>query len=146
MADAVGPSRTEHGILRMQTTPLRRGCFVGGKLLYYSYMFSPHSKLNKLFRVFFPQQNPEVVKRVYNIPDSIKLEVELTPDGWFVAEAPDFPGLYTQARSQQELLDMVNDAVLCYFDVPRFKADFLFDQINVEGLGVIQYKANLQTA
>jgi len=109
-------------------------------------MITPHSKLNRLFRAVYPQENPVAIKRAYNIPDTIKLEVELTQDGWFVAEAPEYPGLFTQARSQQELLDMVNDAVLTYFGVPKRKADFIYDQINVESLGTIQYKAKLQTA
>ena len=108
-------------------------------------MLTPYSKINRVFRAIYPQQNPAAIKSAYNIPDTIHLEVELTPDGWFIAESPDYPGLFTQARSQQELLDMVNDAVLTYFDVPKRKADYIYDQISLEGLGTIRYQAKLQT-
>lgn len=67
-----------------------------------------NSSLNKLCRSFFPQTDPTAIKRAYNIPEAIRLNVELTEDGWFIAEAPEYSGLFTQARSQQELLDMVN--------------------------------------
>ncbi|OGE81290.1 MAG: hypothetical protein A3H72_00455 [Candidatus Doudnabacteria bacterium RIFCSPLOWO2_02_FULL_48_8] len=87
-----------------------------------------------------------VIKRAYNIPETIQLDIEITKDGWFVAEIKNYPGLFTQARSQQELLDMVNDAVLTYFGVPKYKADYVFDQLNVDGLGVIKYQAKLKTA
>ena len=57
---------------------------------------------------------------------------------------PDQPGLVTEANSRQGLLEMVNDALLTYYDVPRRKADIVYDRLNV-GNEVIQYQGQLQT-
>lgn len=65
------------------------------------------------------------------------------PDGWFCASSPDLPGLVTQARSQKELVEMVNDAVLCYFDVPRREADIIYDKI-IFGGQTVSYDGELQ--
>lgn len=96
--------------------------------------------LNKIFRLFRPQINPELIREKYNIPQNIKLNIELTKDGWFVAASPDLPGLIAQARNAKELLEMVNDAILTYFDVPKKESDFVFDTINIAGHGTISYK------
>ncbi|MCX6784718.1 MAG: type II toxin-antitoxin system HicB family antitoxin [Candidatus Komeilibacteria bacterium] len=101
--------------------------------------------INKLYRFIFPQAHPADIKRKYNLPDSITLNVELTKDNWFVAESPDVPGLFTQARSQEELLDMVNDAVLTYYNVPKREADYVYDRLNI-GDQVVRYHAQLKTA
>jgi predicted RNase H-like HicB family nuclease len=100
--------------------------------------------LEKLFRVVHPAQNPDEIKRRYNLPNSISLNVRLE-DGWFIVSSPELPGLVTQARSRDELVTMVNDAVLTYFDVPRREADMVYDRL-VDNTGqLIQYQAKLQT-
>ncbi|MEK6953093.1 MAG: type II toxin-antitoxin system HicB family antitoxin, partial [Nanoarchaeota archaeon] len=66
----------------------------------------------------FKKENPRAVKTKYNIPKTIKLSTEITPDGWFLVTSPELPGLITQARTAKELLEMVNDAILTYYDVP----------------------------
>ena len=44
-----------------------------------------------------------------------------TSDGFF-AEVKELPHCHTQAKTFHELVEMVNDAVLTYFDVPeRYK-------------------------
>lgn len=101
--------------------------------------------INKFFRFFFPQAHPADIKRKYKLPESISLNIELTKDNWYVAESPDIPGLFTQARSQEELLNMVNDAVLTYFDVPKREADYVYDQLQI-GDEVVRYQAQLKTA
>ncbi|MEK7651938.1 MAG: type II toxin-antitoxin system HicB family antitoxin [Patescibacteria group bacterium] len=73
------------------------------------------------------------------------LQIRLTKDGWFVASVPELPGLITQAQTQHELLDMVNDAVLTYFDVPKRQADIIYDQLNIQGVPAVQYEAQLRT-
>ncbi len=100
--------------------------------------------INKLFRFFFPQAKLADIKRKYNLPNSISLNIEITKDNWYLAESPDIPGLFTQARSQEELLNMVNDAVLTYFNVPKREADFVYDKLQI-GDEVVRYHAQLQT-
>ena len=92
----------------------------------------------------YPHKNSAAVKREYGLPESLNLQVRLTSDGWFVVQSPDLPGLITQAQNQEELIEMVNDAVLSYFDVPRREADIVYDQFTL-GDQIIQYKGKLQT-
>ncbi|OGF22690.1 hypothetical protein A2Y83_03125 [Candidatus Falkowbacteria bacterium RBG_13_39_14] len=99
----------------------------------------------KIYRYFYPHQNPLKIKEKYNIPSNIRLNIRLTKEGWLIASSPDLPGLVTEARNGKELLDMVNDAVLTYFDVPRKEADIVFNSINVEGHGSISYNEKYQT-
>ncbi len=98
----------------------------------------------KAFRAIFPHQNPTLLKRKYGIPDTIHLNVRLTQDGWFVVTSPELPGLVTQAKNQDKLIEMVNDAVLSYFDVPKKEADIVYDQFNI-GNQTIQYSGQLIT-
>jgi hypothetical protein len=100
--------------------------------------------LEKAFRAIFPHENPAQVKREYNLPESINFSLRVTPDGWFVVTMPDHPGLVTQANNHQGLMEMVNDAVLTYYDVPKRKADIVYDRLNV-GDTMIQYQGQLQT-
>ncbi len=102
------------------------------------------SKLShRLFRSFFPHKPVGELLQKYHIPSNVRLHIELTPDGWFCASSPDLPGLITQAASQQELLEMINDAVLTYFDVPRREADIIFDKI-ILGHQEIKYEGSLE--
>lgn len=102
--------------------------------------------LHTIYRFFIPQQNPIDVKRKYGIPDKLEWSIEITPDGWFVAECKNLPGIYTQAQSKKELLDMVNDAVLTYFSVPKRESDYIFNEFRLANDEVIRYEAELQTA
>ncbi|MEK7496849.1 MAG: hypothetical protein AAB657_03000 [Patescibacteria group bacterium] len=97
-----------------------------------------------IFRAVYPHQDPVSIKREYGLPNQINLQVQISADGWFVVTSPDLPGLVTQARSQSELIEMVNDAVLTYFDVPKTKADIVYDQFNLGG-ELVQYQGQLQT-
>ena len=99
---------------------------------------------NKIFRLIYPHKNPIAVKREYGIPDVLNMKVRISPDGWFIVSSPDLPGLITQARDHQELIEMINDAVLTYFDVPRREADIVYNKVNI-GNQVIEYRAKLQT-
>lgn len=99
---------------------------------------------DKIFRLFFPSQNPLEIKQEYKLPESINFSLRLTPDGWFVLTMPDHPGLITEANSHQGLLEMMNDAVLSYYDVPKRKADIVYDHMNI-GDTTIQYQGQLQT-
>lgn len=94
--------------------------------------------LNPFF--FSKKESPQVVKAKYNIPDKIKLSIEITRDGWFLVTSPELPGFVTQARNAKELLEMVNDGILTYFDVPKREAKEIFDVINIDGHGTIMSK------
>lgn len=98
----------------------------------------------KVFRTIFPQEKPAQIKREYHLPESINFSLKVNPDGWFVVTMPDHPGLITQANSHESLMEMVNDAILTYYDVPKRKADIVYDSLNV-GNTVVQYQGQLQT-
>lgn len=100
---------------------------------------------HKLFRMIFPAMAPEIIKRKYNIPDNLRLHIELTQDGWYIADSPELPGLFTQARTREELLHMINDAILTYFDVPKREADYVYNELKI-GNEIVCYQAQLRTA
>jgi predicted RNase H-like HicB family nuclease len=98
-----------------------------------------------LYRLFVPQRQPGEIKRKYGIPDQLDWEIELTNDGWFVAQCKQQTGIMTQARSKKELLAMMNDAVLTYYGVPWRESDFVFNKLRLAD-EVICYEAQTQTA
>ena len=51
-------------------------------------------------------------------PATINVKVERSRDGGFVARINTFAGCITQADSFSELIEMVNDAIRTYFEVP----------------------------
>ncbi len=101
--------------------------------------------LDKFYRLVVPGKDPASIKREFGLPEKIDLRFRVTDDGWFVVVSPDLPGLVTQAQSQQELIEMVNDAVLTYFDVPKSAGDMVYNRIKL-GDKVIEYEGQLQTA
>ncbi len=105
--------------------------------------------INKVFRLFFPELPPEEIKKKYNIPDKFHLKIRMTNDGYFVLTCEELPGLVTEANGGKELLEMFNDAVLTYYDVPKRECDIVHNQMNINGYGnfVLEAKANkiLQT-
>lgn len=100
--------------------------------------------LHKIYRFVFPAEDTASVKREFGLPDKLNLTFKLTKDGWFVVTSPDLPGFITQAKDHQELVEMINDAVLTYFDVPKKSADIIYDRINI-GDQEITYQAVMQT-
>jgi len=96
--------------------------------------------LNRIYRFFCPAKNPEIVRHDYGIPEKIEFKFELRPDGWLVLTSEQLPGLITEGRDPQELLEMFNDAVLTYFDVPKSESDIVFPSINLTGIGEVSYK------
>lgn len=98
----------------------------------------------KAFRAIFPHENPEAIKREYKMPESINFLLRPTKNGWFVVTMPDHPGLITEANTHQGLLEMVNDALLTYYDVPKRKADIIYDRLNISDT-VVQFQGQLQT-
>lgn len=91
--------------------------------------------MDKIFRLFFPAQSPEEIKRQYNIPDQFNVHIRFTNDGYFVLTCEELPGLITEAKDGKELVRMFNDAVLSYYDVPRKIGDIVHNQMHVDGYG-----------
>ena len=100
--------------------------------------------LHKLYRFIFPAEEASLVKRQFGLPDTLNLTFKLTQDGWFVVTSPELPGFITQAKDYKELIEMINDAVLTYFDVPKRTVDIVYDRINI-GNTEVTYQAVLQT-
>lgn len=94
-----------------------------------------------MFKFLFNKKKTSAeIKREYGIPDKINLSIEITSDGWFLVTSPELPGLTTQARNAKELIVMVNDAILTYFDVPKREAKEIFNVISIDGHGTILSK------
>ena len=92
-----------------------------------------------LLRLFFPQKDPNYIKQAYNIPDKIDWDIQLNRQG-LVATSKSLPGLVTNANNPEELLEMMNDAVLEYFNVSKFESDYVFDCLNLVGQGTVRLK------
>lgn len=92
---------------------------------------------NSIFRFFFPHKSFDYIYQKYDIPRSLTFNFEIKSDGWFVATSPDMPGLITEAKNPQKLLVMLNDAILTYYDVPRREADFIHDNLKIDGYGTV---------
>jgi predicted RNase H-like HicB family nuclease len=52
-------------------------------------------------------------------PPKVEVSVQRSADGGFVAAVTSMPGVFTQANTLSELLDMVNDAIRCSLKVPQ---------------------------
>jgi predicted RNase H-like HicB family nuclease len=93
--------------------------------------------MNSLYKAichwFVPPMDKVEIRRRYGLPETLNLSFRVTPDGWFAVSSPDLPGFVTQARSREELLAALNDAVLTYFDVPQRCGDVVYDQLNIGG-------------
>ncbi|OGH64930.1 MAG: hypothetical protein A2821_00435 [Candidatus Magasanikbacteria bacterium RIFCSPHIGHO2_01_FULL_41_23] len=63
----------------------------------------------------------------YKLPEFFLFQIEKTPEGWFVATSTDLPGLITEGKDKQELLYMIEDALLTYFDVPNNHIESKFE-------------------
>lgn len=100
---------------------------------------------NKLFRSVFPARNPADIAREYKIPSQIRFKFQ-TKDGWIIATSENLPGFITEARNPQELLEMINDGILTYFDVPRRVGDVVHNQMTLDGYGTVSLEKHLQPA
>lgn len=53
------------------------------------------------------------------LPRNIAVEIHRADEGGFWARVKNVPGCVTQAENFLELVEMINDAVFTYFEVPR---------------------------
>lgn len=95
---------------------------------------------NQIYRVFNPAKSPDEIRSTYGIPEKIDFHFELHRDGYMVLTADQLPGLVTEGKDSKELLEMFNDAVLTYYDVPKKEADFVFPALDLSGIGTVSYK------
>ena len=58
-------------------------------------------------------------------PRHITVKVERSADGGFYVQVKSFPGCVTQADSLSELIEMLNDAVRVYFEIPKAYLPFM---------------------
>jgi hypothetical protein len=96
--------------------------------------------LNILYRQLYPAKTPDEIRRDYGIPDKIDFKIEFCMDGWMILTSEQLPGLITEGRDPKNLLEMFNDAVLTYYDVPKKDADIVFPKILLSGIGTVSYK------
>jgi len=102
--------------------------------------------LDKLFRSLYPAHHPVDIVRQYHIPPQIRFKFQ-SKNGWIIATSDNLPGFITEARNPQELLEMINDGILTYFDVPRRVGDVVHDQMTIDGYGTVSVKnKHLQVA
>lgn len=67
-----------------------------------------------------PKKQRLEIKRLRGLfPKSITVSIERSADGGFYAEVKTFPGCVTEADTFSELIEMVNDAVKTYFEIPK---------------------------
>ena len=62
------------------------------------------------------------LKDKYRLPDSIKVQLIKSKEGGYTVILPEYSGLVTYAEDVSELISVVNDAVLTYFEVPTKEA------------------------
>lgn len=98
----------------------------------------------KLFRALFPSHHPADIIREYHIPSQIRFDFQ-SKDGWIIATSDDLPGFVTEARNPKELLEMINDGILTYFDVPRRVGDVVHNQMTIDGHGTVSLGMRPQT-
>lgn len=75
------------------------------------------------------QLSQEDIKAIHRFrslfPSELEVRVRRSEDGGFFAEILTFPNVITEADTFSELIDMVNDAVLTYFEVPNQYVSFV---------------------
>jgi hypothetical protein len=101
---------------------------------------------NKIFRLFIPAESPAILKKRYDIPEALNMKIRFTKDGYFVLTCDELPGLITEAKNGKQLIEMLNDAVLTYFDVPKIEGDVVYNQLNIDGYGTFMIQQDSKIA
>lgn len=74
---------------------------------------------------FSREEQKEIYKLRSLFPKEIAVKIHRSEDGGFIAEVSTFPGVITEADTFSELIEMVNDAVRTYFEVPKKYISFV---------------------
>ncbi|PIS14256.1 hypothetical protein COT64_03620 [Candidatus Shapirobacteria bacterium CG09_land_8_20_14_0_10_39_12] len=70
----------------------------------------------------------QAIHKKYNLPSSIKVFLKKSKKG-FIVVLPEYSGAISYVENLNELVDVVNDLILTYFQVPRkeaIKANFIY--------------------
>lgn len=59
------------------------------------------------------------------LPEKIAVRVHRSQDGGFSAEVVSYSGVFTQGDTFSELIEMINDAVYTYFEIPKNVISFM---------------------
>ncbi len=86
-----------------------------------------YTKALELFIEFAQFVYYGLLRAEYNfpLPRSIKFDTEIDKKAQtLLISSPEYPGLYTVTplKGEQHTIDLVNDAIFTYFDVPRYLA------------------------
>jgi len=65
------------------------------------------------------KQIKEISKFISLFPKEISVHAAPSEDGGFYADILTFPGCHTQGETLSELIDMINDCMYTYFEVPE---------------------------
>ncbi|MDP3729745.1 MAG: hypothetical protein Q8R26_03315, partial [bacterium] len=66
------------------------------------------------------KQDIKEIKKLRNLfPNKVEVSVNRTGDGIFTAKIHTFNGLFTEGSNFSELMEMVNDAIKTYFEIPE---------------------------
>ena len=66
------------------------------------------------------QKNTKEINRLKGLfPAELTVHIRSSKDGGFVCEIKTFPGCFTQGENLFDLIEMINDAVYTYLDVPQ---------------------------
>jgi predicted RNase H-like HicB family nuclease len=66
-----------------------------------------------------PEKIKEINKLREGFPNEIMVSVSRSDDGIFLAKINTFKGIYTEGKTFFELMEMINDAVRTYFEIPE---------------------------
>jgi predicted RNase H-like HicB family nuclease len=72
-----------------------------------------------VYRHMAPQEIQEINKLRDLFPNEISVNVSRGENGEFLAKINTFKGIYTEGKTFLELMEMINDAVKTYFEVPE---------------------------
>jgi predicted RNase H-like HicB family nuclease len=67
----------------------------------------------------------EIAKFQSLFPQEIKVAIQHSEDGGFLAEILSSPRVFTEAENFPELIEMVNDALYTYFEIPQEFVPFM---------------------
>ena len=82
--------------------------------------------------------NKEQKKEMTTKMKKITILIEKDQDGYFIASAPDLPGCYTQAKSLNQLIQRMEEAVDLYLETvdSEFKRNLQKDFVGIQFIEV----------
>ena len=81
-----------------------------------------------------PQEIKEVNKLRDLFPREINVSVSRSGEGVFLARVNTFKGIFTEGKTFLELMEMINDAVRTYFEIPEKYLSYMPSYIPSMGL------------